>query len=497
LIFLFKLFFKAKGTWSMLRNTSEWISLRLKNYLQVDNNELGIIKYLAASFFFTIGTYSTMRSLKSSVFIGMVGVEYLPYCKLIMMLLIFPLGFFYSHVVDKLKKHQVVFCIYGFYAIGSIVFALLFLHPVLGIKNTVSSPYRILGWVFEIFMDLYPVFVVSTFWAFTTSISSTSFAKKGYGFIVAASRIGGILTTVLSLFLINQSNFFIDHSIAAIVFASSIFLAAAVYCMYKVVKKFPENYLSGYEKKAVVKTESKKSRSGIFKGISLMISEPYVLGIFGIVYCCEIVAIVIDYQMQILMSLETNKNFGAMSSFMLSYTAAFQFFGFLFAFFGAAPLLQLLGVRTCLMIMPIFTLALSGILLLNQNLLTIFFVMVFIRALNYGFNSPVRETLYIPTVKDIQFKSRMWIESFGKSFSKTSGSVFNMVSAWYPAEFVLQLDSVFCMAVSVAYSLIAAAVGYKYTKTINAQEVIGIKPAQRAKKPLAEGGFCDTIQKDA
>ena len=101
--------------------------------------------------------------------------------------------------------------------------------------------------------------------------------------------------------------------------------------------------------------------------------------------------------------------------------------------------------------------------------------MIVLRALNYGFNYPVRETLYIPTAKDVQFKAKLWIDSFGKTFSKGSGSLFNQLLLYFTSNpyIILRIDSIYCIIVACGYFVISLMVGKKYHKTILNNEVIG------------------------
>ena len=122
----------------------KYCSNRLKNYLQLDNNEIKKLIMLGLSFFFIISSYSILRSLKTSIFLGLVGVEYQPYTRFITPILMIPCMFFYSKLVDHLKRHQIVYVILCIYAFLSIIFTFLFLHPVYGIQNTMAGPDRIL-----------------------------------------------------------------------------------------------------------------------------------------------------------------------------------------------------------------------------------------------------------------------------------------------------------------------------------------------------------------
>ena len=55
----------------------------------------------------------------------------------------------------------------------------------------------------------------------------------------------------------------------------------------------------------------------------------------------------------------------------------------------------------------------------------LFWLMVASKAINYALNSPSMKQLYIPTSKDVRYKSQAWIESFGSRGSKAVGSGIN------------------------------------------------------------------------
>jgi len=460
----------------MLTALKAFFSSFKKNF-QLDVYDKKKAFYSACAFFFVIGAYSILRSLKTSIFLGFVGKEYQPIAKIISIVIMIPVMLFYSKLIDKLKRYQAVYFFLICYAILGIIFSYYFFHPVYGIKNTQTSPYRILGWMFEFSMDMFQGLVVGTFWAFVNSISTPDFASKNYGFIVAASRFGGILTPLISWFLLEQSGLVSWHSIPLLTFFASLLLLIASFFIHRIIYSIPESHLHGYQAayQANQVKEHAPKKPGVLEGLKLLLTEPYVLGIFGLVYSFEIISIIFDYQMQVLMSIETNNNIHAMSSFMFIYTGTFQALSFFFAIFGTSHLLQRIGLQGCLLIMPIVSIILTIVLMLYPKLITVFIIMVILRALNYGFNHPIREILYIPTVKDIQFKSKAWIDSFGRTLSKTSGSAVNMLSILQNSTLCLVLESACSISVAIAWAFIAFFVGKKYQNTIKANEVIGKK----------------------
>ncbi len=450
-----------------------------KNELQTEQDDALKLIFLALTNFFIIGSYSILRSLKTSIFLGLVGKEYVPHTRIITIILLIPTMILYAKLVDRLKRYQLVYFFLGIYGILYLVFAYFLNHSVYGLHNTLTSPWRILGWSFEIFMDLYQVLIVGTFWSFVTSISTPSFANSNYGFIVAAARIGGILSTGLSiLLLVTQAKLESWISIPFLVIVSAFFLIGAALCIYLLAKKISPNHLHGYQAAydADKKSEHSSNKPTIWEGIKLMITEPYVLGIFAMVYGFEIVNAIFDYQMQVFVSLKYNNEVLAMTKFMLFYTLSFQIVGFFLAFFGTSKLPKKIGVQKCLLLMPITVIALALYVLALPNLLTTYIVCVIMRAAYYGFNQPVREILYIPTVKDIQFKAKAWTDSFGRSFSKTSGSVVNIATIASNSPYcAILIQSSFSLGIALIWVVIAFMVGKKYQTTIDRNEVIGKK----------------------
>lgn len=377
--------------------------------------------------------------------------------------------FSYSILVDKLKKYQVfLVCLFS-YAALAFIFGLALFHPVYGVANTASSPYRLLGWLFYIYMDLYMVFIISTFWAFSNSINNVESAKKNYGFITGMSKLGGILASLFGWALVNNTSLTDQQTIPILVALSGVFLICATFCIYRIIKTVPKKYLHGYE--AAYKIEQQKERigkneTGIFEGIRLMVANSYVLGIFGLVYSAEIILHIIDYQMQLLLEVRYAKAIGAITSFMFIYTTAWQALGLIFAFLGVSFFIQLFDLTLCLASVPVFIAGLVTILLIFPSLTTVFIVMVFLRAIQYGFNHPVREILYIPTVKDIKFKSKAWIDSFGRYFSKASGATVNLCSR-------LAMQCSISLVVAAGWVVISILVGKKYKETIESGNVIG------------------------
>ncbi|MBD3231887.1 hypothetical protein GF322_04460 [Candidatus Dependentiae bacterium] len=428
---------------------------------------------LGITFFFIIATYSVIRPLKTAVFLGMVGKEFVPIAKIVSIIILFPCLIFYARLVDKLKRYQVMCFFLFFYVVALLITSIILLHPTIGLSNSETNQYRIFGWIFYLLIDLFSPLVVATFWAFSNSINNPEDAKTNYGRIVAFSRIGGIFSTFFCWLIIKKTSFSFVYTIPAMLICISVFLVCATFCITRIIKKIPKEFLRGYEAVYLAEKNRKKEQGGLWSGLKFIITQPYVFGIFGIVYIYEVISILTDYQMQVLMSIQAKNMISDMTAFMFMYTMSFQLVGLFFAFFGTGWLLKKIGVSLSLFIMPISIIIFMFILFNFPSLNIIFVIMVLLRALNYGFNAPVKEILYIPTIREIKFKSKAWIDSLGKSLSKTSGSTFSFIAYTNNYLRLIRMNSIIVLLFSFIWIFIVFGLGKKYTKTIKCDQVIG------------------------
>jgi AAA family ATP:ADP antiporter len=150
-----------------------------------------------------------------------------------------------------------------------------------------------------------------------------------------------------------------------------------------------------------------------------------------------------------------------------------HFVGLLISLFGTRALLSKLGERRSLLLIPLF----SGALLLyfmtvyTPSALIVAFVCL--RAIHYGFSYPARESLYIPTVKEIKFKAKSWIDAFGSKFAKASGSTFNDMVLLLPTNMFVPAHSFFFALIIGGWFVAAVLLGKRFEKAINRNEVIG------------------------
>ncbi len=442
------------------------------------------IMLLSCTFLLVIAAYTMIYDLKNSIFMTVVGKEYVPWAKMASMVILIPAVLFYSLLVDKLRRYQLLYFYSFVYSIFGFICAYVIGHPTIGLLNTDSSPWRLFGWLFYFFVEGFSPFVVSVFWAFANSVSSPEGAKSNYGILVSGSKIGGMLSAgfawwLLTLKDLSGQRIFSDagnHQILLIIFSVIILFAPLV--VYLLMKKVPGKYLHGYEAVYQFEKEKKKEkeeepeRVGLLSGLTILIKQPYILGIFGMLFFYEVLNTILSYQ-RLSVAQSASNSVSDISYLLYQQMFYMHAIGFFISIIGTRILLQKLGERVCLILIPLV----SGLLLLyfwmTYTPFSLLLVFVCLKSVNYAFASPVRESLYIPTIKDIKFKSKSWIDAFGQKFARSFGSSFNIVSDLIsPVMQFLFHGSMFVLVIG-GWFVTAFLLGKRHAKAVKNNEVIG------------------------
>jgi len=441
------------------------------------------VLFLTMSYLLIVASYTISREVKDTVFTAIVGSGSIPLARILsMVVLIVPL-FFYAKLVDRLRRYQLLCVCALFYGIVGLIFTFFLGHPIIGMLNTNASSNRVFGWLFYFFIEGYSPFIVSVFWAFANSISDQKAAKENYGLIVAGSKMGGILGAVFSLSILSwtapviatRMNDVANQQI--LLGTASLMCLLIAGCVLMLMRKVPGCYLHGYE--AAYKLEKERSRqgkskTGIWSGLSMILKSPYVLGIFGLVIFYEIINMILSYQ-RVRVAEANTASLSEMSVFLYKSIFFVHVIGLFISVLGTRTLIEKLGEKRCLILVP----TLYGLMLLyfmtSYTQYSFVFVYIMTKALHYGFSLPLRETLYIPTVKEIKFKSKAWIDSFGSKFARAFSSLFSYVVDLMGAAFFFPAHILIFAATVLTWFGVAYGLGYRFEAAVARDEVIGFE----------------------
>jgi AAA family ATP:ADP antiporter len=100
----------------------------------------------------------------------------------------------------------------------------------------------------------------------------------------------------------------------------------------------------------------------------------------------------------------------------------------------------------------------------GSNQVWLFFTaMIVIRCFTYALNNPAKEIMYIPTSKDMKFKTKSWIDMFGSRSMKATGSIINNTFKESPSA-LLAYGTILSLAVVLIWIFIAAYVGRTFAQ---------------------------------
>jgi len=442
-----------------------------------DVDELKKYVRLGIIFALVIGVYWTLRPIKDSIFMAMVydPIEaaknssargaYIPWAKIASLIILFPLVILYSKAVERFPRQKMFYFLGSLYFIATVFFALYFMYSPNGLSNKVGSVWRLAGWAWYIFVESYGSLMVALFWSFATDTSSPESAKRGFSITVMFGQIGAILGPWL---LVPLGKKYFANS-APVIFICAILISLVVLGIFYFMKVTPKSQLTGFHGKNEAE-EEKEQEPGFFEGLKLMLSNMYLLGIFGIIAIYEILVTIIDYNFKSAVG-ACNLTEAECARYLGDYAVYVNLVSFLCLFFGISNIQRYLGIKVSLVIMPFLLMGMMMLFLFFGNLSVLFWIMVTVKAINYALNGPTMKQLYVPTTKDVKYKSQAWIETFGSRGSKASGSGFNIISKKLGSYFGLFLRSL-SIALGLLWVIIAIFIANKYQKAIKENKVV-------------------------
>jgi len=411
--------------------------------------------------------------MKNAIFNDLVGFASQPYAKLLSLFVMVFVVIGYSKLVDMFEKHKLFYILCTLFA--GIFFFLGYAtsHPDVFSLSQSSSLYplfswipgKVIGWFSYIAFESSSL-LMFLFWAFVASTTKPESAKKGYAMIVTCIQIGTITGPAI------VTNFAPKVGSPALIALGGVIVLIIPLLIKLYTKYMPK------EEGVVSKSTKAKKKTGFLEGLKLIVTKPYVIGILVVSTIYEIIATILEFQMNMIA-----KGFfptrDAFASFNGKYGMSINFMALLFALLGTSFLMRKFGLRFCLIMYPtMIAIVLCGLLVVNfagatniQIMWALFGSMIAVKGFSYALNNPTKEIMYIPTSKDVRFKAKTWIESFGGRSSKGIGSGITAAFANnLPA--LLAFGTIISLGIVGVWLVVANMLGKKYNKLQETHEVI-------------------------
>lgn len=455
-------------------------------YPDLAQDEIKKFSYLSLTFFLIIGGYWLVRLLKTTFFLKMAfpeslgwevnqGLLFQPIAKFYSPFVVFSLVMVYSKLIDIVKKHILFYIICSFYAIiFSGITAILVMHKLYGELYLGKTVLAIAGWGSFFAIESFGSLVVALFWSFTNSICTSESAKSGYPMILACAQFGAIGGSMLMIFS--------EHFGLSLLFGlATLFVVAIMFVIRSLMKEIPASQMVGNKQAAATEKKQEGFFEGLFVGLKLIATRPYIFGILIVSTVYEVISQIVEYQMNT--QANAFPEFASVegfAKFMGYYGTATNTLSFLMALLGTSYLIKRFGLRFGLLFYPIslciafsllFAFYTFGSPSAGQLLGAIFVVMMIAKGLGYAVNNPVKEMMYIPTSKDVKFKSKGFIDVFGGRMSKLGGASVNNAFKGRPHELMVY-GTMFSFGLTGVWLLAAVYVGIKNAQLIADNEIV-------------------------
>lgn len=381
---------------------------------------------LASIFFLIIGVYWLLKTMKDPIFDLHVGFHYQPWAKITSLIFVGLAVIFYSKLVDWFKKQTVFYIVCSFYGAGFIALGYMLSSPLqISAHQWSFIPGNVLGWSSYIFIESFGSIMPALFWAFVASNTTTDSAKRGYAMIATCTQVGTIIGPLLITTYGARFGLPVFFGVSGLL----VFAVPMIISFYsRVVPEEQTQHPSP--------SSEKKGGTGFIEGLRLLMTRPYLMGVFAIATLYEFIGTILDFQKGMLISSNYPSKVdggAAFAWFKGLEGSAIGVVSLLFAMFGTSFFMRKFGLKFSLISFPavigmtvttVFTMYYLGAN--PYQLMWVFFgAVVLIKGLNYALNNPSKEMLYIPTSKDVKFKTKGWIDAFGARLLKTFGAGVN------------------------------------------------------------------------
>ena len=445
------------------------------NFGEFEREEFKKFLRMGLIFALIIGVYWTLRPLKDSIFIQLVGKFQLPFAKTISVLALLPLVMFYTRLLEKTSREKMLVILPAFYGTAILCFSLL-MNLVQGsaeflAANSVFYAFglKTLGYAWYLFVESFGSLVVALFWAFAADTTELAHAKRGFPLVVAIGQVGGIIFPYGIGGLPHRLHCSTD---SLSMLCLGLLVLFIIPLMHYFLKKTPKHLLKSFHGKNE-KQEEAKHEPGFFEGLKLLLKHKYLLCIFGANFIYEVVITIFDFNFKI--AAGSVYSGVALSNYLSIYGSSVNTVSLLCLLLGISNVTRFLGIGIALAAMPIIVgFALFGFMSLN-SLTFLFALMVGSKAINYALNGPALKQLYIPTTADVKFKAQAWIETFGSRSSKQAGSIFNMslgplqttFGSVLGKSYYLMLSGILSFPLLALWLLIALFLGKSFKKAVS------------------------------
>ncbi len=353
--------------------------------------------------FSAITVFQILRPLKAGLFIEYLGAKTELLAKLLNIVVAAVAMVVFTFLYNRLGGRRLVYFL-----------CLFFVACLLFFAATVSDrPTNFINWSFYLFGDLWSTVWVATFWALLNELSTPDQSKRLYGVIGTGGVLGGLLGVTLVRSLIKE------YSAPPLILMCALLTLVIGAVVWQVNRLARQPGAALTYRPRPVRGDAGRSNAAL-EGGKLVFTSQYLLAVVGIMLLYELCSQIMDFQFKSLtqsgITGGTNTQFFLANVYLItniiSVVVQLVFTSFIMRRFG---------LGTALLVLPVAVALSSGMFLAAPTLVFASLLTISDNSFNYSINQTARETLYVPTSSDEQYKARAFTNMFVQRAGKGIG----------------------------------------------------------------------------
>ncbi len=374
----------------------------LSRFVDVRREEVSSSLLMFFYFFLITSPAYVIKPVRVSLFLGWLTSEKLPYAYLLTAVLIGFVVSLNSKLLHTMKRQLFISLCLVFFIVSLLLFWTFF-----------KKQWPWLSMFYWFWSDIFIATSVTQFWILVNDIYNPRQAKRLIGFFVSGGLLGGIAGSLLASRLAKILGTEDLLLICPFMLVLCLVIVNLVYRMYQKEKD--------EEKETKAK---KKPKIGYGKSFGLLKGNRYLLILTGIMASAIVVTTLVDFQFNSVVELIYPQK-DARTSFLGTFFTSLLIFSYLLHILATTRILRNFGIRTALLIAPMFLILSSFALFLVPLAYLIFWAVIIKggdKSLAHSLSQSVRELLYIPISPEIKYRAKVFIDMFVNKFAKGLGA---------------------------------------------------------------------------
>lgn len=250
------------------------------------------------------------------------------------------------------------------------------------------------GRVFFVWLSVFNMFVVSLFWSFMADLYTREQARRLFGLIAGGGSAGAILGPLATALLVEHIG------IAHLFLISAALLSVTVFAIVRLI-----GWARTHEHDEHPVTEQQPIGGGVWEGVGLVVSNPYLLAIAGF-FLLGTFCGTATYMYQASLFAEFVPDSQQRTRLLAGMDTSINILALLLQVFVARLAIARLGVAGTLVLLPLFSIAMFVSIALAPGVALFVVAQVLRRAINFGLNGPARENLFTVVSTHSKYKAK-------------------------------------------------------------------------------------------